>query len=245
MLLEPYIKWNGKTIALDDGHGEETPGKRSPKHKDGYVMKENEFNKAVVMFLAEHLRRCGFRVLLVAPTDKDTPLSERVALANKYKVDFYLSIHANALNGKWGKHGGIETYAHFSYSKTVEQAKIIHNEVMKGTKLADRGVKNGDWLYVCKNTSMAAVLVELGFMDSLFDSPLLRSDAYRKESAEELAKAICKIFNVTYISEPKPQPKKKGLFKVQVGAFSQKNNAEELEKKLHAAGFKDTFIDFE
>ena len=77
-------------IALDDGHGMNTAGKRTPPltsdlyidntlvRKKGEVIKENEFNRAVVNYLKEALIRCGFEVLLVAPTDEDTSLQARV-----------------------------------------------------------------------------------------------------------------------------------------------------------------------
>src|SRR5690606_5129989 len=105
-------------IAIDDGHGMETAGKRTPVFKDGTkspqtgnnFTHENEFNRAVAKYLKEELERCGMKTIMVAPTDEDTPLETRVATANKAKADFYISIHANALNGKWGSHGGTETY---------------------------------------------------------------------------------------------------------------------------------------
>ncbi len=49
------------TIALDDGHGMETAGKRTPKFNDGTFMRENEFNRAVVNYLNVELKRCGFK----------------------------------------------------------------------------------------------------------------------------------------------------------------------------------------
>ena len=59
---------NKYLIALDDGHGMNTPGKRTPPltkdlyidgklvRKKGEVIKENEFNRAVVKYLAEALK---------------------------------------------------------------------------------------------------------------------------------------------------------------------------------------------
>lgn len=66
-------------IALCDGHGMETAGKRTPMFSDGTFMRENEFNRAVVALLDVHLKRCGFRTLIVAPTDIDTPLRTRTS----------------------------------------------------------------------------------------------------------------------------------------------------------------------
>lgn len=71
-----------KIIALDDGHGMETPGKRTPVLPDGSVMLENEFNRAVVKYLDENLKKHDFDTLLVAEGDTDVPLQIRTKLAN-------------------------------------------------------------------------------------------------------------------------------------------------------------------
>ena len=64
-------------VALDDGHGMTTAGKRTPKivELNNKVIHENEFNKEVVTYLNEALIRCKINTLLVAPTDADTSLA--------------------------------------------------------------------------------------------------------------------------------------------------------------------------
>ena len=118
-------------IALDDGHGMETPGKRTPPltkdlyingkliRKKGQVIKENEFNKAVVNYLEKALKRCGFDVLLVAAGDSDVSLKTRVSRANKANADAYISKHYNAVGGKWqSKAKGLVTIIHYNSSNT-------------------------------------------------------------------------------------------------------------------------------
>lgn len=186
-----------KLIAIDDGHGMDTFGKRTPKFENGTFMKENEFNRAVANYLKIDLERCGFKTLTVAPTDKDISLKQRVDLANNKKADFYISIHANALTGEWGSQNGIETYYYTGSIEGKKTAKIIHTFLMQGSTMTDRGVKTANF-YVLKNTNMPAVLVECGFMDNLREAKLLMSEEYRRECAEEIAKGICKYFNVKY-----------------------------------------------
>lgn len=92
-------------VALDDGHGSEIPGKRSPFISEiGRAIKENEFNKAVVNLLATELKRCGFDVLLVAPTDKDDSLATRVQRANAAGADIYISIHYDAFDAAFNNY---------------------------------------------------------------------------------------------------------------------------------------------
>lgn len=197
-------------IALSDGHGmekgKETPGKRTDIFTDGTksketgknFMHENEFNRRVVAILKEELERCGFKVLLVAPTDVDTPLNTRVKLANDHGVDLYLSIHANAFNGKWGSQNGIETLTVGS-GEGLRIGKILHKHLLQGTKLTDRGMKTRTDLAEIRLTKMPSVLVECGFMDNLREAKLLLSEEYRQECAIELAKGLCEAYKITYV----------------------------------------------
>ena len=212
-----------KLIAIDDGHGMTTAGKRTPAFSDGTVMLENEFNAAVADYLDAQLRRHGFDTLLVAGGAADTsdvPLGTRTGLANnrplrnKYNrpADLYLSIHANAFQGVWTDENstaqGIETFVQTGLpttGDTYRYAQIIHNQLLKGTRMRDRGVKLADF-HVTRETAMPAVLVECGFMDNRHDAPLLRSNEYRQECAEELARAVCEIFGVDWIAEDEPAP---------------------------------------
>jgi N-acetylmuramoyl-L-alanine amidase len=192
-----------KLIALDDGHGMQTIGKRTPMLPGSTTfMHENEFNRAVVAHLDTELKRCGFRTLHVAPGDSDVPLKTRVTAANNAKADLYLSIHANANTGVWGTWGGIETFV-FPKGESTRIGKACHNRLIGGTKLRDRGVKDGSHLYVIKYTNMPAVLFEAAFMDNLEEARLLMSDDYRKECAKEIAQGVCDAYGVKYVEKPK------------------------------------------
>lgn len=201
-----------KLIALCDGHGMDTTGKRTPvlpnglKSETGNFMHENEFNRAVVKYLDAELKRNGFKTLLVAPTDFDTPLEARTNLANSKDADAYVSVHANANTGVWGEWGGMETYVYKGDKESERLGTLIHKHLKGGTKQRDRGVKEGNHLWVIRKTKMPAVLVEAGFMDNLEEAKMLLSDAYRKECAVEIAKGICEFFGTTYQAYKPPAP---------------------------------------
>lgn len=237
-----------KLIAIDDGHGMETAGKRTPIFPDGIkspdtgkdFMHENEFNRAVAKILDIELRRNGFKTIFVAPTDSDTPLSERVAKANNMNADFYISVHANAYKGVWGTWGGAETFTYGS-GEGLRIGKIIHKHLMKGTPLRDRGVKDGSWLYVIRNTKMPAVLIEAAFMDNLSEAKLLLSNDFRKETAREIAMGICEAYGINYVSEQASS----SMYRVrlywsdastQKGAFTILDNAIRLADSLIGEG---------
>lgn len=237
-----------KKIMLSDGHGIATPGKRTP---DGY--NENRFNKAVVNFLEPELERCGFVVKQAAPTDSDTPLKDRTDAANEWGADAYLAVHFNALFDKWRDgEGGIETYHYPGSEKGKKLATCIHKQLMKGTKMKDRGVKGGN-LHEVREPNAPAALIEAGFMDIKREADLMKSAEYQKECAVEIAKGTCDYFDVEYKPEEytgpvknpptnKPAGTNKTMYRVVTGSFSDRENAEQRVKELKAKGF-DSFLD--
>ena len=61
------------------------------------------------------------------------------------------------------------------------------------------------------------------------------------EIGEAIARGLCQYLGVAYApaqaEKPAPQPKGDGLFRVQVGAFANRNNAEKMLERLKKAGF--------
>ncbi|MBX9974340.1 N-acetylmuramoyl-L-alanine amidase [Cytobacillus firmus] len=219
-------------IILDAGHGYSTSGKRSP---DG--MKEYEFNCAVADLSKEMLEKYQNTEVFFAHSDeRDVPLAERTALANKQNVDCYVSIHANAYGtGGWNSAGGIETYV--SPSKPREAlvlAQKIQRNLISSTGLRDRGVKTADF-QVLRETKMTAVLVECGFMTNKEEASLLRTPLYRKRCAQAIVKAIAEQYGLRKNDKIKQ-------YKVQV-AFSEKQLAEKLAGNLQKDGFNATIIE--
>ncbi|WP_394185017.1 N-acetylmuramoyl-L-alanine amidase [Metabacillus halosaccharovorans] len=222
-------------IAIDAGHGYETPGKRTV---DG--MKEYEFNRAVAGEMKKLLEKYeGVTVLFTHSDQRDVPLNERTTKANKEKVDVFISIHANAHgNGnQWTSAEGIETYVYTIKPKTATRlAQMVQNELISSTKRKDRGVKTANF-HVLKATSMTAILCECGFMTNKEEAALLQTSSYRLTCAKAIVDAIVKYYQLTKTKSTISS----SLYKVQVGAFSNKQNAEALAKELKAKGY-DTFI---
>lgn len=195
-------------ISVDDGHGLETSGKRTPKYSDGHFVKENEFNHACKMYLIEELKRQPqLTPYDVSPERSDTPLSTRVNRANNKKSDIFYSIHFNALIESWRSgNGGIETYYYPNSTKGKKLATSIHKYSIQGTPLKNRGVKSANF-YVLRETYMPAVLSEFGFMDIMKEANLMRNTSYQQECAREACKGICEYFGLAYVSDNPPVKK--------------------------------------
>jgi N-acetylmuramoyl-L-alanine amidase len=195
-----------KLIALDNGHGLNTPGKRTPRWTDGTTstytkknfMHEWEFNRGVVKRLKVELERNGFQVLEVSPTEEDTPIRTRCREANNANADIFISVHANALSNTWNDRvKGIETLTS-EKGESLRLGTILQKHMVADTGLVNRGLKDGKWLGVVKGTKMPAALVEGGFMDNPSESKLLNSGEYRDVMAKALAKGICEYYGVEY-----------------------------------------------
>lgn len=198
-----------KLIAIDNGHGMETPGKRTPTLPGTTTfMHENEFNRAVAQKLKVNLERCGFRTIMVSPTADDTPLETRVDIADKAKADLFFSAHANALNGIFGTQEGVSVYRYPGSVQGKKCAEIILKYLIQGTSQKNRGVLSANF-YVLRESDMPSVLAEYAFMDNLREAQLLMNNAFRQECADQTAQGICEYFGVAYVpavtSKPTPQ----------------------------------------
>jgi N-acetylmuramoyl-L-alanine amidase len=239
-------------IMLDAGHGYNTPGKRSP---DG--LREYEFTRAVANYARGMLETYkDVNVYFSHSDERDVPLSDRTNAANRLGVNLFVSIHANAYGSTWNNANGIETYVYVTKPpKSFELAQKIQRQLITATGLRNRGVKTADF-HVLRETKMDAVLIECGFYTNPEEVKLLRSEAYRRTCAEAITKAIVEQYNLvkektSSVSTPTPSPTKpttptttKGLYKVQVGAFSHRENAEALVRQLEADGYT-AFITFQ
>lgn len=226
-------------IAIDNGHGKNTPGKRVPDDS----MREWDFNYATAKYLSEELKYNNFKTLMVSDTSEDTPLKTRTNKANNANVDILVSIHANAYLGTWGDAHGIETFAYKSGTKGDKLAKLVQEELVKATSLTDRGVKYNN-LHITRESKMTAILCECGFMDNKEEAALLKTDSYRRLCAKAICKGICRYFNISYKDkdeQTETNTNKNMFFRVVSGSYINKELAEKEIQKLKQSGIS-TFL---
>jgi N-acetylmuramoyl-L-alanine amidase len=221
-------------IMIDAGHGYETAGKRTV---DG--MKEYEFNRAVANEMKRLLEKYEHVNIQFSHSDKkDVPLSERTSKANQANSDLFVSIHANAHgNGsEWTSAEGIETFVYLSKPKAAyELAKVVQAKLVDSTSRKDRGVKTANFS-VLKETNMTAILCECGFMTNRVEAKLLRTTGYRFVCAEAIVNGIVSYYSLKKKDQTKNS--NKDLFRVQLGAFQEKENASELVEDLKRKGYE-------
>lgn len=183
-------------IALGAGHGVNTAGKRCLKSLDPNETREWRLNDRICDKVEAGLRGYeGYSLLRLDDSDdgqENPTLSTRVRKANAWGADFYLSIHHNA-GIKGGSGGGIVAYSHPKSSKaSVEWRDELYEALVEKTGLRGNrsNPKATSDLYVLRETSMPAVLLELGFMDSSTDVPIILTEEYAQGCAEAIVEVI-------------------------------------------------------
>lgn len=180
------------TVVVDAGHGGKDPGARGT---DGTT--EKSLNLAVALKLEKLLKSMGINTIMSRNNDTFVELADRATTANSNYVDFFMSIHFNAFSKTTN---GIETLYYPNVPNedyTISNkaiADIFHNELLKATKLASRGITARPNLVVLNKTKMPAILAELGFVSNPTEMALIKTERYKEDAARGLAVAILRYF---------------------------------------------------
>lgn len=175
------------TIVLDAGHGGDATGAQY----EG--IREKDINLSVTRKLAVLLENCGYNVILTRYGDQSVGLYERADIANGLNADIFVSLHSNAAPAV-PDYAGIYTY-HFPESRRGSLlAQFIQNAIVPATGAIDRGTRSADFV-VLRETGMAAVLVEMGFMTNHDELMLLIDNGYQDRLAQGIANGIIQYLN--------------------------------------------------
>ena len=177
---------NKLCVLIDNGHGVDTPGKRSP---DGRLL-EWKWTREFAKLLSEKLTQIGISNVLLVTEDKDVSLKSRCerekAISNNLKSNgldtIFISIHVNAgPKNEWSNASGVTVHVYEKGSAKSKKLGAIYSDYTKKMKLTgNRYIPQSGYFpcnfYVCKNTSSPAILVEHMFMTNKDDVEYLLSD---------------------------------------------------------------------
>lgn len=189
-----------KTVILDNGHGKNTKGKRSPVGmlSKGTALFEFEFNRDIVSRVMNVLDAEEIDYVELVPEVEDISLVERVNRVNKLgKNHFLVSVHANA-----GRGTGWEIFTSVGQTESDNIAQIFYEEAKEKwpnfrmrTDNSDGDADKEAHFYILRKTNCPAVLTENFFMDNEEDLAYLITDEGRQEIAEVHAESIIKYIN--------------------------------------------------
>lgn len=206
-------------VFLSAGHGGTDPG------AIGNGLYEKTINLNTLLACKEILERHGIDVVCSRVKDENDPVSHEIKEANSSNAKIAVSFHINAGGGD-----GFEVY-YYSSSKSGKKLAECCEKHAKSIGQNSRGIKRGDNLAFVKNTKMPAVLVESFFIDNTKDKMIGDTIEEQMAFGKTYAKAILEFLNIPYV------PGCDKLYRVQVGAYDNKSNAELIKNKLKTAGF--------
>lgn len=193
-------------VLIDNGHGENTPGKRSP---DGRL-KEWAYSREIADMVVAGLRKLGIDAERIVKEDTDVPLSERCRRVNTIynetgKKAILVSIHCNAAgNGTdWMQARGWEAWTSVGQTKADILADCLYEvaeDALPKMKIR-KDMSDGDSdkesnFYILKHTHCPTVLTENFFQDNKEDVEYLLSREGKDTVTQIHVKGIIKYLGL-------------------------------------------------
>lgn len=213
-------------VFLSAGHGGSDPGAVA------YGLREKDINLQTLLACKSELERHGVTVVCSRTTDENDAVAEEVREANASGCDIAVSLHVNAGGGD-----GFEGW-HYPNNKNMEKLILLAEKYVKELGQNSRGAKPSSKLYFLKNTKMPAVIFESFFVDNNADNDIGDTVAEQRAFGVAYAKAILEYLGIAYKQQATQTVSSNKLYRVQVGAYSKKANAEDMLQKLKQAGFE-------
>lgn len=205
----------GKKIYINPGHSDVDPG------AVGYET-ERKLNVKVSNFMNEHLLANYDCQTRMNPGSVNAT-AQVAADANSWGADLMVSNHFNA--------GGGDGYEALVYSEArVALGRVFEKHVLAAGQNS-RGVKLRPDLSILRRTQMPAVLNEGAFVDNKTDIDDWNGDEELKKLGIAYAEAAAEFLGLEKLS------REEQIFRVQVGPFPSREQAEEARKRLAEVGF--------
>lgn len=187
-------------VILDNGHGIDTPGKRSPIWSNNTQLFEWKFNRNIVDYIIQYLQVANISYVKLVEETQDISLKDRVDRINsifkeykdKYKI-YLISVHGNAADNA-PTANGIEVFTSIGETKSDIIAEVFYEKLKNlGWKMRpNRSNKGGkeENFYILKNSYCPAVLTENGFYTNEEECKKMLDYYWQKEIALAHYKAI-------------------------------------------------------
>lgn len=206
-------------ICLDNGHGEETPGKRSPWLAKGIPpelpLREYAYCREIVSRLAKVLNEDGYPVFIVVPESTDITLAERGKRINGVVAEakangmhaISISIHNNAAGrgDAWKEAYGWSVWTTRGQNNSDKLAQCLFDaakEVLTPLGQKTRhDVSDGDDDYednfaMCRMPNCPAVLTENMFQDCIKEVEFLLTEEGKNAIVEIHRRGIVKFIEL-------------------------------------------------
>ena len=177
-------------IVVDPGHG----GWDNGASWEGRLEKDD--NLRLGLEVGRQLREKKIPVLMTRETDEYITLADRANMANQAGADLFVSLHRNSYPEQTPTAMGVENYIYLTAPRnpTEAVAQMVLDQVVEVGVQADRGVSRGDY-YVLRETTMPAMLLEMGFIINEEDNRLF--DEKLTDYAAAIVSGIMEYFGIS------------------------------------------------
>ena len=178
------------TVILDAGHGGSDVG----CNKDDIY--EKDINLRYVQEIGNYLMKNSIQVYYTRKDDsrladeQNADLQARCNIGQKYKADFFISIHINSHDTE-ADVSGFEVYYSDNDENSYTLATNVSNSMEELNYSRNRGVLEGNSLYVIRNNLVSPILIELGYINSA-DLNYLLDDSKTEKLSHHIAEGIIK-----------------------------------------------------
>ena len=183
---------------------------------------------------AAALRRSGVEVKLAA---FGTTMAQRCAESDAWRADIHNCVHTNACNKQVM---GTRLFCYAIPGKGYDACKAVFAELAPLSPGTSENIQVNP-IYEVRVPNAPSVYCECEFHDAAEGAKWIVE--HTTDIGEAIAKGLCKYLGVTFVpakqEAPKPaEPAQSDiLYRVQVGAFAVRSNAEKMLDRLKKAGF--------
>jgi N-acetylmuramoyl-L-alanine amidase len=179
----------GKRVVLDPGHGGSDSG---AVYGD---VSEAELVWDLATRLEGRLTALGVTTVLTRGPGNGATDAQRATLANDVGADVVLSLHVDGVSSP--RPHGLASYYYGAgeSSSTIGErlADLVQRELVARTGLLDARIHGKTWA-ILRLTRMPTVRVELGYLSSPIDRPMLVDPRFRDTVAEGLLVAVQRLY---------------------------------------------------
>lgn len=191
-------------VAIDAGHGGRDPGASALQGQ----LQEKTFTLDIAQRLQQILNQWGIATVMTRNADTLVQLPDRVNMINKSQSNCLVSIHLNSAPSLQAS--GIELWIHentqpseqFRAIQSRRLSQYLHQTMRSKLSLKDRGIRKSNF-YILQNTTIPAVLIEVGFMSHTGDLQAINTPTFRQDAAQAIAQGLLSYYG-NEIAKVKP-----------------------------------------
>lgn len=228
-------------IFIDPGHGGADAG------ASGNGLHEKDLTLDISLRIRDGLKAYeNVETQMSRTSDTFPSLTDRTNQANKWGADILLSVHINAATATSARGYQDHIYTNVD-SKTKAYQNVMHEEVYNyayRNLSPDRGKLQTN-LHMVRESNMTAILTENLFITNAQDAKLLGDPSFRQKIAQGHINGFVKFLGLKTAARPPSTPTSPPtgkLWKVQTGAFSERNNADKMVAVLKNEGYRPFII---